>query len=94
MNNKNVVTGKRRSANSKKDSGRRSAGAEAATLLDGSTVPAAELAHIAQDLWPLVLSIDTLKPDPRDAGTHGAQNLDARATKKPTPGDDVLRAHG
>src|SRR5688572_27780703 len=49
------------------------------TTLAGEQVPAAELAHVARDLWPLVVAIDTLTPDPRNARLHNAQNLDAIA---------------
>src|SRR5688572_21947492 len=52
---------------------------ELVTIADGARVPAAELGHVARDLWPLVVPIDSLTPDPRNARTHNAQNLDAIA---------------
>lgn len=54
-------------------------GGTVVTTLAGDHIPAAELAHIAPDLWPLVVSIDSLTPDPRNARLHNAQNLDAIA---------------
>ena len=49
------------------------------TTLADERIPAAELAHVAPDLWPLVVAVDTLTPDPRNARLHNAQNLDAIA---------------
>ncbi len=43
-------------------------------LADGSTVPLADVAHITPDLRPLAVPIGSLKPDPRNARTHGEKN--------------------
>ena len=54
-------------------------GPDVVTIANGTKVPGAELAHVAQDLWPLVVAVDSLTPDPRNARLHNAQNLDAIA---------------
>ena len=55
------------------------AAGDVVTTLAGERIPAAELAHVAPDLWPLVVPVDSLTPDPRNARLHNAQNLDAIA---------------
>jgi hypothetical protein len=57
-----------------------SAAAETFTLADGSTVPLADVAHIAPYLRPFAVRADSLTRDPRNTNLHGDKDLPTTAS--------------
>lgn len=53
--------------------------AETFTLADGSTVPLADVAHIAPYLRPFAVRTDSLTRDPRNTNLHGEKDLPTTA---------------